>query len=120
VVALGQHIAGLITNNAEFASRVKAAGDQTGELVWELPLLPEYRDAVKSKVADIKNSAGRYASPITGGAFLENFVDGRPWVHLDIAGVAMAHERPKPYAQEGATGFGVRLLVELVQNFATA
>lgn len=115
VVALGNHICGLITNNAEFASRVKAAGERTGELAWELPLLPEYREAVKSKIADIKNTAGRAAGTITAGAFLEHFVDERPWVHLDIAGVAWAEDKPKPYAQEGATGFGVRLLVELVR-----
>lgn len=120
VVALGNHICGLITNNAEFAGRVKAAGERAGELAWELPLLPEYREAVKSKIADIKNTAGRAAGTITAGAFLENFVDERPWVHLDIAGVAWAEDKPKPYAQEGATGFGVRLLVELVRSYAEA
>ena len=120
VVALGHHIAGLITNNAELAARVKAVGEQTGELVWELPLLPEHRRAVKSKVADIRNTAGRAASTITGGAFLEHFVDERPWVHLDIAGTATAGEDPKPYWTDGATGFGVRLLVELVQEYSEA
>lgn len=120
VIALGNHISGLITNNAELAARVKAAGDNTGELVWELPLLPEYREAVKSKVADIRNSAGRPASAITAGAFLEHFVDERPWVHLDIAGTMSADESPKPYAKQGATGFGVRLLVEFVQDVARA
>ncbi|HSH81027.1 MAG TPA: leucyl aminopeptidase [Herpetosiphonaceae bacterium] len=120
VIALGHHIAGLVTNNPELAARVKAAAEKTGELVWELPLLPEYRKAVKSKVADIRNTAGRAASTITGGAFLENFVDGRPWVHLDIAGTASGAEEPKPYWTDGATGFGVRLLVELVRQFAQA
>lgn len=118
VVALGNHISGLVTNNAEFAGRVKSAGDRTGELVWELPLLPEYREAVKSKIADIRNTAGRAAGAITAGAFLEHFVDGRPWVHLDIAGVAWAEDKPKPYAAEGATGFGVRLLVNLIEDFS--
>ena len=118
VVALGNHISGLVTNNAEFANRVKAAADKTGELVWELPLLPEYREAVKSKVADIRNSAGRPAGAIKAAAFLEHFVDGRPWVHLDIAGTMVADENPKPYAQQGATGVGVRLLVELVRSYA--
>jgi leucyl aminopeptidase len=120
VVALGNHASGLVTNNAELASRVKAAGDKTGELVWELPLLPEYREAVKSKVADIRNSMGRPAGAIKAGAFLERFVSGRPWVHLDIAGTAYAEEDPKPYAREGATGFGVRLLVELISGYAEA
>ena len=120
VVALGHHICGLVTNNAELASRVRAAGERAGELAWELPLLPEYREAVKSKIADIRNSVGRPAGAITAGAFLEHFVDGRPWVHLDIAGVAWAEDKPKPYAREGATGFGVRLLVELVRSYAEA
>jgi leucyl aminopeptidase len=118
VVALGNHVSGMITNNATLASRVKAAGDATGELVWELPLLPEYREAVKSKVADIRNSAGRPAGAIKAGAFLEHFVAGRPWVHLDIAGTSWAGEQPKPYAQQGAAGVGVRLLVDLVQSYA--
>jgi leucyl aminopeptidase len=118
VVALGDHITGMITNNAGFASKVKAAGERTGELVWELPLLPEYQAAVKSKVADIRNTAGRPAGAIKAGAFLEHFVDGLPWVHLDIAGTSSAGEQPKPYAREGASGVGVRLLVDLVQNFA--
>lgn len=117
VVALGDHITGLVTNNAAFAQHVKDAGERTGELVWELPLLPEYRAAVKSKVADIRNTAGRPAGAIKAGAFLEHFVDDLPWVHLDIAGTSMTGESPKPYAREGATGVGVRLLVDLVQNF---
>jgi leucyl aminopeptidase len=125
-IALGSHIAGLITNNAEFAQRVKQSGETTGELVWELPLLPEYRNAVKSTIADIKNTAGRPAGSITAGAFLENFVDNRPWVHLDIAGVAWVEgpakpeDQPKPYNTYGAVGFGVRLLVELIQSYAAA
>lgn len=120
VVALGHHISALMTNNPEFAARVKAAGQQTGELVWELPILPEHREQIKSKVADIKNTGGRPGGAITAAAFLENFVDDRPWAHLDIAGTAIAHDNPKPYARYGATGFGVRLLVELVRSFAAA
>ncbi len=117
VVALGDHITGMVTNNGAFASQVKAAGDRTGELVWELPMLPEYRAAVKSKVADIRNTAGRPAGAIKAGAFLEHFVADFPWVHLDIAGTSMTGEQPKPYSREGATGVGVRLLVDLIQNF---
>jgi len=120
-IALGNQITGLITNNAQFAERVRQAGEATGELVWELPLLPEYRQAVKSKIADIKNTAGRPAGSITAGAFLEHFVDGRPWVHLDIAGTSWieeppkAEDQPKPYNTVGAVGVGVRLLVELIE-----
>lgn len=121
-IALGNQVSGLITNDAPFAERVKRAGTATGELVWELPLLPEYRQAVRSKVADIKNTAGRPAGSITAGAFLEHFVDGRPWVHLDIAGTSWIEEPPKaedqakPYNTAGAVGVGVRLLVELVET----
>ncbi|HEY0738804.1 MAG TPA: leucyl aminopeptidase [Herpetosiphonaceae bacterium] len=126
VIALGIYITGLMTNNAAFAERVKQAGETTGELVWELPMLPEYRQAVKSKIADVRNtsSLGRAAGTITAGAFLENFVDERPWVHLDIAGTAWveepprAEDQPQSYNRRGATGVGVRLLVDLVQSFA--
>ncbi|HEX6291048.1 MAG TPA: leucyl aminopeptidase [Herpetosiphonaceae bacterium] len=126
VIALGIYITAMITNNSTLAERVKRVGEQTGELVWELPLLPEYRQAVKSKIADVRNtsSLGRAAGTITAGAFLENFVDGRPWVHLDIAGTAWVEEPPKsedqpqPYNRRGATGIGVRLLVDLVQSYA--
>jgi leucyl aminopeptidase len=126
VIALGIYVTGLMTNNAAFAERVKQAGETTGELVWELPLLPEYRQAVKSKIADVRNTStlGRAAGTITAGAFLENFVDERPWVHLDIAGTAWveepprAEDQPKSYNSRGATGVGVRLLVDLVQSYA--
>ncbi len=123
-IALGTHISGMITNNAELAQRIKESGEATGELVWELPLLPEYRKAVKSNIADIKNTAGRAAGTITAGAFLENFVDERPWVHLDIAGVSWIEvppkqeEQAKPYNSVGAVGFGVRLLTDFIQRYA--
>lgn len=89
-------------------------------------MLPEYRQAVKSRIADVRNtsSLGRAAGTITAGAFLENFVDERPWVHLDIAGTAWveepprAEDQPQSYNRRGATGVGVRLLVDLVQSFA--
>ncbi|GAC1384092.1 MAG: leucyl aminopeptidase [Herpetosiphon sp.] len=117
VVGLGNHVSGLVTNNHDLATRVKQASDQTGELVWELPLLSEYQHAVRSKIADIKNTAGRGAGAITAGAFLEHFSGDRPWVHLDIAGVAWAEDQAKPYAKQGAAGFGVRLLTQFLQNY---
>lgn len=125
LVALGTHFTGLITNNSDLAARVRQAGDATGEQVWELPLTDDFRKMVRaSRVADIRNSAGRNAGTITAGAFLEHFVDGRPWVHLDIAGTAWVNEPPtydqqaRPYNIWGASGVGVRLLTELLQRYA--
>lgn len=119
VIALGTQISLMITNNPELAQQVKRSGELTDELVWEMPLLPEYREQVRSKVADIRNQAGRYAGSITAGAFLEHFVDGRPWVHLDIAGTGWVEDMPRPYNLEGASGVGVRLLIDLIQRLAT-
>lgn len=120
LIALGTQISLMITNNAELAQQVKYSGEATDELVWELPLLPEYREQVLSKIADIKNQAGKNASSITAGAFLEHFVDRRPWVHLDIAGTGWVEEMPRPYNLDGASGVGVRLLIDFIQRMATA
>jgi len=91
------------------------------ERVWPLPFFEEYGEMVKSKVADVKNSAGRVASSITAGKFLEAFVGDHPWVHLDIASTAW-HEGPSPrlndeFCPEPQTGVGVRLLVEWMRGF---
>lgn len=118
VIALGNHITGLVSNNAELTGRVKQSSEATGEQVWELPLRSEHREAIRSKIADIKNASGPAAASITAGAFLEHFVDGRPWVHLDIAGTARAQDQPKPYNEYGASGVGVRMLVDLIQRYA--
>jgi leucyl aminopeptidase len=122
IVALGQTQAGLMSNNDEFVEEIKRVASQTGEKVWHLPVGDDQRDQIKSDVADIVNSAGRYGSPITAGAFLSYFVprDGSvPWVHLDIAGVADT-EKELPYIGKGATGWGVRTLVEWVMSRAGA
>lgn len=117
VVALGNHAAGMMGNSSELAERVKRAAQATGERVWELPLWDEYKNQIKSDIADIKNVGGRNAGAITGGAFLSHFVGTYPWVHLDIAGVAWTEDQPKPYTPKGATGFGVRLLTELLRTW---
>ncbi len=111
VVALGKHASGLMSNDDDLAGRLIAAGERSGERAWRLPLWPEYRSQIDSDIADIKNSGGREASPITAGAFLQEFVDEVPWAHLDIAGTAWA-EKDIGWQPKGATGFGVRLLVE--------
>ncbi|MEM8487557.1 MAG: leucyl aminopeptidase [Bacteroidota bacterium] len=121
VVALGRTAAAVMTNETEGAAErieaIEAAGRESGDLVHRLPMFAAYGDQLKSNVADIKNVGGREASSITAGKFLEHFVD-YPWIHVDIAGPAFLHE-PKPYRPYGGTGFGVRLLVEFLRNYAS-
>jgi leucyl aminopeptidase len=120
VVALGQTQAGLMGNSDEFVEEIKRVASHTGEKVWHLPVGDDQREQIKSDVADIVNSAGRWGSALTAGAFLSYFVprDGSvPWVHLDIAGVADT-EKDLPYIGKGATGWGVRTLVEWVESRA--
>ncbi len=119
LVALGSTYAALISNDDEFAAAVGDAAEGTGELAWRLPLHPEYKDLTKGTVADLTNaSAKRKAGTIYAASFLEEFVDGRPWVHLDIAGTSW--DVGREYVGKGATGFGVRLLVELARDRAEA
>ena len=118
VVALGSHAAGMLGNDEELKERVLKAGDETGERVWPLPLWPEYRDQIKSAVADMKNTGGRAGGAITAASLLEEFVDS-PWVHLDIAGTAWT-TRAKPYIPKGGVGFGVRLLTRLARDWKRA
>jgi leucyl aminopeptidase len=117
LVALGSTYAALISNDEEWAGRVGDAATRTGELAWRLPLHPEYKELTKGSVADLTNaSAKRKAGTIYAGAFLEEFVDSTPWVHLDIAGTAW--DVGREYVGNGPTGFGVRLLVALARDLA--
>jgi leucyl aminopeptidase len=118
IVALGRNIAGIISNNDALTNELITAGEQAGEKLWRLPCGEEQREQIKSDLADIVNSAGREGHPLQGGAFLSYFIpdDGKlPWAHLDIAGVADT-EKDLPYYVKGATGWGVRTLV----NWATS
>lgn len=115
VVALGHAASGMMGNDGPLQDRVRAAGEATGERVWPLPLWKDYHDQIESHVADVKNTGGRWGGALTAGAFLEQFTD-RPWVHLDIAGTAYTESR-RPYCPRGATGVGVRLLVQLVRDW---
>lgn len=116
VVALGDHAAAVMGDETLIA-RLRAAGDATHERVWPLPLFEEYGEQLKSGVADVANIGGRAASSITAGYFLSKFVpDGVPWVHIDIAGLDQI-EKDLPYAPKGATGYGVRLLVEMLRRW---
>ena len=114
--ALGTQVAGLIGNNSGVVAQVEAAADATGEAVWELPLERRYRGDLNSDIADIKNLGGANAGAITAALFLEEFVAGKPWAHIDIAGTAQ-NDRDTSWRPPGCTGFGARLLVELALNF---
>ncbi|PAY21114.1 leucyl aminopeptidase [Rhodopirellula sp. SM50] len=118
MVALGNEVAGLMTNNQPACDAVIAAARGEGEPVWQLPMFELYNEKVKSKVADIKNiGEGRWGGAITAAKFLENFVGDVPWVHIDIAGPAFA-DSPKPHRDAGATGVMVRTLVRWIENQA--
>jgi leucyl aminopeptidase len=119
VIALGTHASGLFSNNDRLADALIKAGERTGERLWRLPLWKEYFEQIKSEVADMKNVGGRPAGAITAAAFLMNFVDsGIPWAHIDIAGTAWTQESSpeKSYIPKGATGIGVRLLIEFLKS----
>jgi leucyl aminopeptidase len=116
IIALGSTHAGLIGNDDELAERIESAGQRTGEIVWRLPLHEEYDELIKGTYGDLDNAPeGRKAGTIVGAAFLSNFVGETPWAHLDIAGSAW--DLGRAYAPKGASGYGVRLLVELARSY---
>ena len=115
IVALGDLVTGMMGTDGTLKEEIKRASDQTGELVWELPLWENYHEQIKSEVADFKNSAGRPGGAITAAAFLSKFVGPYPWVHLDIAGPAWL-TKETAYQPKGASGVGVRLLVRFLRN----
>jgi leucyl aminopeptidase len=119
VVALGPFAIGAMGNDEPLLAEVRDAGERAGERCWPLPLWDEYRDMLKSEIADVKNSGGRGAGTITGGWFLREFVDGYPWVHLDIAGTAYTDGEGAQQAK-GPTAVGVRLFTEFVLKRAGA
>lgn len=117
VVALGTVAAGLFSNNDELASKVEKASQAAHEKVWRMPLWKEYDEQIKSDVADMKNVGGRPAGAITAAMLLSKFVGDIPWAHLDIAGMAAA-DKDSPYQPKGASGYGVRLLVQLLRSWS--
>jgi len=117
VVALGNDVAGVMSNDEEWGQRVLTAIRNAGEKAWPLPMYPHYSEMIKSDVADIRNTGGsRYAGAITAAKFLEEFVAGIPWTHLDIAGPAYA-EKETNWRDSGGTGAYVRSLVELARLY---
>ncbi|MDP4025683.1 leucyl aminopeptidase [Methylobacterium sp. NEAU 140] len=115
IVALGQDIAGMFSNDDALAGNLAAAGEATGEKVWRMPLIPAYDKAIDSKFADMKNTGGRHGGAATAASFIKRFVEEVPWAHLDIAGVAMSSNASEINRSWGA-GWGVRLLDRLVRD----
>lgn len=117
VVALGNVTSGIMTNDRDWCNRFLGAAEAVGEKMWELPLFEEYKEQIKSDIADLKNTGGRPAGAITAGLFLGAFADTTPWIHVDIAGT-VSITKDSGYNPKGATGVGVRTLVELAGRFA--
>jgi leucyl aminopeptidase len=117
VIALGRYASGAITNDDELCEKVVKAGKSSGDQIWPLPNFEEYEESLKGKYADLKNIGNREAGAITGGLFLKNFVEKIPWVHIDIAGTAWNVEGIGYHPNSGATGVGVRLLIDLIADW---
>ena len=115
-MALGTRTAGMLANNDEIAAQLQAAADTTDENIWRFPLDRRYRDQLKSNVADLSNIGGQYGGVILAALFLDEFVDGTPWGHLDIAGTMQA-ESDDLWRSVGSTGFGARLLAQFADDF---
>jgi leucyl aminopeptidase len=112
-MALGDVCSGIMGNNQGLIDQIVEAGDQAGERLWQFPMYEEYKELNKSDVADIKNTGGRYAGTITAAQFLSEFVGDTDWAHLDIAGTELT-DKERGYNVKGATGIGVRTLVNYV------
>lgn len=118
VVALGHTTTGTMSNDREFVDAFHRAAQPFGERYWELPLFPEYAELIKSPIADMKNSGGRPAGTIFGAMFIKEFVEDKPWIHLDIAGTSWA-ERDSGHIVKGPTAVGLRPLVRLAELIGT-
>ena len=112
-MALGMVRAGMMGTDEKTMERLKRNSSITGERLWQLPLDDEYRKQIRSEIADIKNVGNRWGGAITAAKFLQEFAENTPWVHLDIAAMDLDSDG-RPYASKGATGFGVRTLVQLM------
>ena len=115
ITSLGNHYAGLFSNNEQLSDRLMRAGSEVEERLWRLPLGEDYDKMINSQVADIKNIGSGGAGSITAAQFLQRFVGRTPWAHLDIAGVTWSKTN-KATVPRGGTGFGVRLLDRLIAN----
>ena len=116
VVALGYTNAGIFANDDDMYERLKAANTKAGEKMWRMPLDEEYKDQIRSSIADIMNSGGRWGGAATAAMFLKEFAEDTPWIHLDIAGTAWMEDQ-KPWIAKGPSGIALRSLVEFVKSF---
>ena len=119
IVALGNNVAALVSNNQHLTEKIKKSSEKTSEEIWQLPINDDYMDMIKSSVADMRNiGMGRAAGTITAAAFLANAVNDVPWAHIDIAGTAWTQDasKKKSYNPKGATGFGVRLILDYLST----
>ena len=114
-VALGNVCTGVFGNNQKLIDKVINAGNETGELMWQMPMFEQYKEFNKSDVADIKNSGGRWGGAVIAAQFLSEFVGDTPWIHMDIAGTSDT-DKERGYVLKGATGVPVRTLIELIIN----
>jgi leucyl aminopeptidase len=117
VVALGYANAGIFSNDDDMYERFHSANTRAGEKMWRMPLDDEYKEQIRSSIADIVNSGGRWGGAITAAMFLKEFAEETPWIHLDIAGTAWMEEQ-KPWIAKGPSGIALRSLVEFVRSFA--
>jgi len=117
VVALGKFMAGLMGNDDDLIKQMQKASEESGEKVWPMPSCEEYAKEMKSKIADLKNTGGRWGGACTAAAFLRQFVDDKKWAHLDIAGMDL-FEKATEFSAEGSSGYGVRLLTTYLMNLA--
>jgi leucyl aminopeptidase len=106
----------MMGNNRDLLEKMTQSGHNVYERVWEMPLFEEYKEYLKSDIADLKNTGGRRGSLIASASFLHEFAGNTPWIHLDIAGTAWL-EKEKPYSPKGASGIGVRLITDFVERF---
>ena len=118
VVALGYHNVGVFSNNEDFAGSFMDSTLRTGEKMWRMPVEQEYFEHIRSEIADIKNTGGRWGGAITAALFLKEFVDDKPWIHLDIAGTAWLEEN-KAWMPKGPSGVAVRSLVDFARRLGT-
>jgi leucyl aminopeptidase len=112
-IALGDEAMAMMGTSEKVMDRLRAASEETGEKVWQMPLFDEYKDYIKSDIADLKNISGSTGGLVTSGCFLKEFAGDMPWAHLDIASTAWT-DKDRPYIPKGATGIGMRLLLNFL------